>query len=53
MYNNYACLADKTLFPADKSRKRFSVRILIVVFRLIGDSDNRRSIVFSQILGDR
>jgi hypothetical protein len=38
-------LADENRFPADKSLKRFCVRSLVVVIRLIGNSDNRLSTV--------
>jgi hypothetical protein len=41
--NNYVCLADDILFPADRSRRHSSVRSLVAVIRLIGDSDSRRS----------
>jgi hypothetical protein len=34
--NNYVYLAEQTRFPADKSRKRFSVRSFVAVVRLLG-----------------
>jgi hypothetical protein len=42
--SNYdVCLAYKTHFPVNKSRKRISVRRLVKVIQLTGNSDNRSS----------